>query len=161
MNNQTTQLSLRIENQPLRPEPTILLSIKPGPYEDIKQERKKYEYKKKFINQPVHAFLYMSSPVKSLSGYAKLGQPIIDSVETISRIAENEVKGWGIGVKRYLRGLDQGVAIPIKAFTEIEPIHLDDLRRKFPWFSAPQLYVRLENKPDLLDFLLHRIQRGD
>ncbi|WP_091741199.1 hypothetical protein [Marininema mesophilum] len=159
MKKELTQLSLDIERkQASNNRPHMLLSIRPQPFNDIKREIKRYEYRRKFVNEPVNAFLYVSSPIKSLCGYVEFGQPIVGSVEKISRIAENEVPGWGEGVVSYLAGLDQGVAVPINFFKEIEPISLEELRRGYSWFTAPQLYLRLKNKPDFLTFLLNKLK---
>lgn len=135
--------------------PFLLLSLHPGPYDQIKSGRKKYEYRRKFIDGPSRAFIYVTSPVKAISGLIEIGAPIIDTPKRIAEIAEKEKCGSGHGTKEYLNGLEKGYAIPILSFWEIKPVGLEELREKFQ-FSAPQSYMYLSHKPHLLLFLKNR-----
>ncbi|HEU5140066.1 MAG TPA: hypothetical protein VFT51_08835 [Bacillales bacterium] len=132
--------------------PCLLLSLQPEPYNQIRQGVKKYEYRRKFINEPSLAFVYVSSPIKAVSALVEFGRPVIDSPEYIAEIAEKEKTGSFEGTMRYLEGLEKGYAIPILSFKEIQPVSLDDLRDKFQ-FTAPQSYFYLYRKPELFTFL--------
>ncbi len=50
----------------------------------------------------------------------------------------------------------RGFAIPILNFIETEPITLSELYNNFDSFTVPQSYYILNNKPELLKFLLSR-----
>lgn len=59
----------------------ILLSFQPYWAEKIMQGTKIYEYRKRFCNEPVIAYMYVSTPVKAITGIIELGQriPLISS----------------------------------------------------------------------------------
>ena len=113
---------------------------------------KKYEYRKRFINEECVAF-YILLYHKKICGYLILGKPIIDKVENIALIAKSEHLEWYEGTKKYLNGAKKGFAIPIKKCIIGEEISLDQLRLIGLDFTPPQLYINLEKKPKLLKFL--------
>ena len=49
-----------------------------------------------------------------------------------------------------------GYAIPVLRMIEIEPVSLSELQKKFVDFVIPQSYYMLNNKNELLDFLLSK-----
>ncbi len=57
----------------------ILISLKKVYFDLMLEGKKKYEFRRKFLNIPCAAFLYISSPVSKVCGVAKLGEPIIES----------------------------------------------------------------------------------
>ncbi len=88
-------------------------------------------------------------------GYVDLEEPIIAPPKELSDLAEKQVSGIGKEIEEYMSGLDVGYAARIKSFTEIEPVSLTFLREKFN-FTAPQGYIILDKKPELLSFLVTR-----
>ena len=66
----------------------IIISIQEPYFNRILEGKKKFEYRRKFYDHPVFAFVYVPAPVKRISGLLKLGKPIYDSVDAIARIAE-------------------------------------------------------------------------
>ncbi|SEM94712.1 hypothetical protein [Lihuaxuella thermophila] len=154
---QNEQLSLGIETKPHSSETFIVLSLKEKYFEQMLDGYKRYEYRRKFINRPVTAFIYLVSPVKSVTGIVKLGKPIIGSAHEIAQICENEEPGTGAyeATLKYLEGLEKGFAIPVLSVEKIDPVSLQELRDRFK-FVAPQSYMIIDNKPELLTFLQSR-----
>lgn len=138
--------------------PCLLLSLHPGPYNEMKNGIKEYEYRRKFIDGPSRAFIYVSAPVKAVVGLIEFGAPIIDTPERIVDIAEKEKSGSWQGTKEYLSGLEKAYAIPVLSLREMAPVSLAELRQKFQ-FTAPQSYFYLNHKPELLSFLEERLDR--
>lgn len=46
----------------------MLISIKPDVYERIRNGTKIFEHRKVFPNEPIMAYMYVSSPVKAITG---------------------------------------------------------------------------------------------
>ena len=51
---------------------------------------------------------------------------------------------------------DIGYAIPIKSVKKIEEVTLEQLKENFPSFNAPQSYFLLNNKKEILEYLLSK-----
>lgn len=151
------QLSLEIDTKAPSNEIFIVLSLKDIYLEKMLDGRKKYEYRRRFVNRPVTAFIYLVSPVKSIAGIVKFGQPIVESPHEIARIRESEEPNMGAydGMLKYLGGLEKGYAVPILSVEKIDPVSLDELRNRFK-FVAPQSYMIINDKPELLTFLQSR-----
>ncbi|MFB9325629.1 hypothetical protein ACFFSY_06795 [Paenibacillus aurantiacus] len=138
---------------------TIILSLKPAPFEQMIAGIKKHEFRRKFMDEPVQAFIYVSSPVKAIRAYAEFGIPIADTPERLGHIAEQEGTGTAGGIADYLDGLEHGYALPVRLIREIEPISLDELRTAFQ-FTPPQSYCRISAYPGLSDTLFERLRRA-
>ena len=54
----------------------IFLSFRPEFFRPILYDIKKYEYRKRFCDEPTCAYLYLSSPVKKVIGIMQLGKRI-------------------------------------------------------------------------------------
>jgi predicted transcriptional regulator len=130
----------------------ILLSLHEPYFEEIKSGIKRYEYRKRYVEQPSIAYIYCTSPVKAVKGIVVFDTPIIGPPELISDISEKET-GEGALTAEYLKGKDKGYAIPVVSWQEIESISLDELRDQVSGFVPPQSYYRLDNKPELLEYL--------
>lgn len=135
----------------------IVLSLHPEPYERILSGEKTYEYRTRFRKRPTIAFIYVTSPVKCISGIIRFGTPLIASPEEIGRIAEQQKPGNGKSVTEYLSKYNQGYAIPIHKVIKITPVPLASLQSEFG-FTPPQAYLYLKNNRPLFDFLV--IQSG-
>lgn len=136
--------------------PYVLLSLQPEWYQLILSGQKKYEYRRKYLKQESIAFIYVSSTTKAICAKINFGKPIIAPIEEIVKIREAERSGGGDGIRAYMEGLKEGFAIPIVNCQQIEPISLDELRQRWIKFTAPQSYILLDSKKDLLNFLLQQ-----
>ncbi|MEC0368607.1 hypothetical protein [Paenibacillus chibensis] len=134
----------------------IILSLQPQPYGLIMQGIKKHEFRRKFLDTSVNAFIYVSSPVKAIKAYIEFDAPIVDEVDPIGRIAEQEGSGTLSGITAYMKGLKTGYAIPIRSFREIEPLTLEELTNTYH-FTAPQSYIFADSRPELKEELLRRL----
>ena len=52
----------------------MLLSFRPDVYEKIKSGVKIFEHRRNFPNEPIIAYMYVSSPVKAITGVVYLGK---------------------------------------------------------------------------------------
>lgn len=139
------------DEQPTAP---ILISIRPRWVNAIEAGTKRYEFRRLFVRGPTTAFIYASSPVCVVRGVASFAQPVIAPVAEIARLAEEQRPGSGEATLRYLQGRQVGFAIPILDYRRLmRDVGLDELRRGFPGFAAPQSYLLLSRKPDLRTFL--------
>ncbi|MBA4493673.1 hypothetical protein ACFO25_04680 [Paenactinomyces guangxiensis] len=132
----------------------VLLTIRRACFQQIVSGIKKYEFRRRYVNQPSIAFIYVPTPVQAIRSVIQFGQPIVDSVKGIADIAEASQKGAGEQVEKYFAGLDRGYAIPVMHVKELKPITIYEIKRRFPVFTPPQSYLKLENKPDILRYLV-------
>lgn len=52
----------------------MLLSFRPDVYEKIKSGLKIFEHRRNFPDEPIMAYMYVSSPVKAITGVVYLGK---------------------------------------------------------------------------------------
>ena len=52
----------------------MLLSFKPEVYEKIKSGKKIFEHRRNFPDEPIMAYMYVSAPVKAITGIVYLGK---------------------------------------------------------------------------------------
>ncbi len=126
---------------------TMLLSFKPEVYNRILSGEKIFEHRRTFPNEPIKAYMYVSSPVCEITGILFLGK----------RHNLNEWKERfsydGAAVNRieaYLQKVNY--AMEILEFRETTSISLNKLREDMGDFVCPQMYYYLEGKP-LLKYL--------
>ena len=133
----------------------MLLSIKPNVYEKIKSGVKVFEHRRNFPDEPIMAYLYLSSPVKAVKGIIITGKRHVLAdwkneysydVKAVERIAEYE-KNY-----RY--------AMEIVSFQDTTSIPLSDLRKNISGFVAPQMYIYLDNTI-LLEYIENNIEKTD
>lgn len=129
----------------------MLLSFKPEVYDKIKAGVKIFEHRRNFPDEPIMAYMYVSAPVKAITGIVYLGKRHLLSEwkeefkydkDAVARIEEYE-KSY-----RYVMEIDE--------FQETTRIPLDDLRRDVPGFVAPQMYVYLDGT-ELLTYIEEHI----
>lgn len=120
----------------------MLLSFKPEVYEKIKSGKKIFEHRRNFPDEPIMAYMYVSSPIKAITGIVYLGKRHLlsdwreefkndkDAVACIEKYQESY---------RYAMESDE--------FQETTAISLEDLRRDVPGFVAPQMYIYLDGTP--------------
>jgi predicted transcriptional regulator len=125
----------------------MLLSFKPEVYEKIKAGTKIFEHRRSFPNEPIMAYMYVSSPVCAITGILYLGkrhdlkdweQEFVDDRDAIKRIQ--------VYRKSY------NYAMEILEFQETTSIPLKKLQADNERFVVPQMYYYLDDKP-LLDYL--------
>lgn len=131
---------------------TILLSFKPEYFAPLKAGAKKYEYRSRFADEDLLAYIYLSSPVKAVTAVVRLGRRLLledlkrrygEYPETLARIEEYQT----IYRKKY--------AIPILSVEPIEPIRLETIRKSIPGFMPPQSYA-IVREPSILKDCLDR-----
>lgn len=126
---------------------TMLLSLRPDVYKKVLTGEKIYEHRKVFPDEPVKAYIYVSSPIKSICGIMYLSnktsllewkEKYKENTETVKRIED------------YLT--EYKYAMEINKFEETNAIPLEQLRKDLPKFNVPQMYYFIE-KSVLLKYL--------
>lgn len=132
----------------------IMLSLQPQYYRELCEGVKKTEYRLGvFVTEPVHGFVYCSSPVMEIGAYVKLGQPIIGKPSEIARIKEEESPGSYRMMMEWASRSKEVSAIPVESVQLFPPVTLQQMRRKFGKFHPPQRYIYLDKTPEVLNFL--------
>lgn len=125
----------------------ILLSFKPEVYEKIKSGKKIFEHRRNFPDEPIIAYMYVSAPVKAITGIVYLGnrhclsdwrEMFSDDKDAVARIEKYQK------LYRYAMEIDE--------FQETSEISLYDLKRDVSGFVAPQMYIYLDGT-ELLDYI--------
>lgn len=131
----------------------LIVSIEKKYFDLMLSGKKKYEFRRKFINVPCGAFVYAPSPASSIVGFVEFSKPIIDTAEKINQLALSQGIEEDSDVLEYLTGLDSGYAIPVKRVRKFKaPATLNFLSNNYS-FSAPQSYIIVDKKQDLLAYL--------
>ena len=134
----------------------LLMSTEKKYFELMLEGKKKYEFRRKFVNTPCSAFIYIPSPISEIQGFIEFGKPIIDSPEKINQIALSQDidTGEDSDILDYMEGINRGYAIPINNIEKLKkPVTLAFLRKHYS-FTAPQGYMILDKRPRLLKYLL-------
>lgn len=126
---------------------TILLSFKADVYKKVKTGKKIYEHRKFFPDGPIKAYLYVSTPIKSIVGIMHLDNKV-------------EIESWKEKYaydKNTLARIDSYLqchkyAMEITDFQDTNKIALTQLRNDLPEFVVPQMYYFIDDKP-LLKYL--------
>ncbi len=128
----------------------ILMSLKPQFYRLILAGKKKHEFRKRFPDKPINAFIYVTQPVGAVKALLELDSPIKEP--------EGLIGHEGIGVREFIHGQKPGrVALPIRSVRPLKKaVDLEVLKTKFHT-HAPQSYIYLHNNPGLLKHLLSLI----
>lgn len=129
---------------------TILLSFKPQYFDPIRLGTKKYEYRSRFSDEELKAYVYLSNPEKKVVAIMYLGRRLL--LENMKQ----KYKGELDVVKRideYMTVYNKRYAIPIKSVVLINPISLDTIRETLPGFVPPQSYMFVRNSSVLMRVL--------
>ena len=129
----------------------VILSIKPEYCENIKNGKKKYEFRKRIFKQPDKVdvvYIYATSPVKKIIGAFTFKNIIKDSPKNLWRKCKlfagiEEEKFF-----KYFENHDEGFAIKIDNMTSFNPI---DPKTIIPSFFPPQSFSYLKNEIIQLD----------
>ena len=118
----------------------MLMSFKPSVYENILNGTKIFEHRRSFPDEPIKAYMYVSSPVCAITGILYLGKRhnLADwekeygyDLEAIERIKKYET--------------DYRYAMEISQFYETTKIELNQLRNELTKFVVPQMYYYLDD----------------
>lgn len=131
---------------------TMLLSFQAHVYKRIVSGEKIYEHRKVFPNEPVLAYLYVSAPIKAITGIMKLGNKI--SIESWKDVYSHD-KDAISRIDEYL--IHHKYAMEIQEFQQTNSIPLEQLRDKLHGFIVPQMYYFIENS-DLLGYLENNLK---
>lgn len=126
---------------------TMLLSLREDVYKRVLSGEKIYEHRKVFPDEPVKAYIYVSSPMKAICGIMYL------SNKTSLMDWKEIYKGDSECVKRideYLPHHKYGMEI--NRFENTNAISLEKLKKDLTKFIVPQMYYFIENS-ELLDYL--------
>jgi len=124
---------------------TILMSIRDGPFEAIMDGRKKHEFRRKFyIDEPCQVVFYVSSPKSAILGVGLFDKPIKGSIEDLVRIIKAHSFSSEDSLRDYMKGLDEGYALPIIKSRMTAPIPLAELKKEIRGFAPPQSYYNID-----------------
>ena len=133
---------------------TILLSLKPHVYEKIILNKKIYEHRYSFPDEDVKAYLYVSSPIKAITGILYLSNKT--SLEewyikySYNKMVTDRIRNY-MKSYRYVMEMNE--------FRETNMLALDQLRSNLDKFIVPQMYYYLDNTP-LLKYLEDNIREN-
>lgn len=126
---------------------TMLLSLKPEVYDKIVSGEKIYEHRSVFPDEPILAYLYVSSPVKAIKGKIILSNKAM-LIDWKEKYSEDEC-----AVKRIEEYLERYKCVmEINEFQETTSIDLSELRSRLQKFVVPQMYYFIDGS-ELLDLL--------
>ena len=136
---------------------TMLLSFKPEWYNKIMDGSKLFEYRRTFPNEEIMAYMYVSSPVKAITGVVYLGKRhcLSDWMEDYKEDSNAVTR-----IKEYIEKYHYRYAMEIDRFQETSQILLDDLRKNVPGFVAPQMYIYLDGT-ELLEYIESNLKMAD
>lgn len=129
----------------------VLMSLKPGPFEEILAGRKRYEYRTRYPREAMDAYMYVSGSVRAVKAVVRFGAPLVGTARELVRAGAVSPEEEG-DLDAYFRG-GTGCAVPVDRVIPLKPVPLRELRTRFPDVSIPQSYYYLESKPRLLAFL--------
>lgn len=131
----------------------MLMSFMPEIYQKIHNGVKIFEHRRNFSNEPVKVYMYVSKPVKQITGIVYLNnrhlfldwqKEFSSDIKALHRIDEYLVS------YRY--------AMEISEFQETSSITLAELKRDLGNFTVPQSYCYLDKKPQLLAYIEKKIK---
>lgn len=121
---------------------TILLSFKADVYQKVITGEKIYEHRKVFPDEPIKAYLYVSTPVKAVVGIMYLNNKT--AIESWKEKYSYDKKA----VRRIVNYLQHyKYAMEIVAFQNTNKIPLEQLRLDLPGFVVPQMYYFIDETP--------------
>lgn len=126
---------------------TMLLSFKADVYKKVITGEKIYEHRKVFPDEPIKAYLYVSSPIKSIVGIMHLNNKT--AIENWKEQYSYDEKALE-RIACYLQ--HHKYAMEITDFQDTNKISLEQLRMDLPRFVVPQMYYFIDDTP-LLDYL--------
>lgn len=125
----------------------MLMSLKKDVYDRVLSGEKIYEHRKVFPDEPVKAYIYVSTPMKAICGIMYLNNKtsLLDWKEQYSYDVE-AVKRIDEYLENYKFGME------ITRFENTNSIPLETLRNDLSKFIVPQMYYFIEDS-ELLSYL--------
>lgn len=132
----------------------MLLSMQPFWKEKIMSGEKIYEYRNRFPNEEIWAYLYVSNPISGISGILHLGRYTLledwkvkysRQPEVIERICTYESR-------------KNKMAMPVLSYQETSIITRDELVEKLEKFVVPQSYYYLNDNMELTQYIESTIE---
>lgn len=127
-----------------------LMSFWPQVYNIILDGEKLLEYRRVFPKNCKCAFMYISTPVKAISGII-----YFDDILHLDNLIGQFDEQTETRINNYLDKYHY--AGTIKAIQKINPITLEELRNGVPNFTVPQSYLYIDNYPALKDFIFKNL----
>ncbi len=120
----------------------ILFSIRPQYADKIFEGAKTVELRRvcpKYIKEGSLALIYVSSPVKSLSGAFEVDRVVEEPIEELWKMVNDRAGVTHQEFEAYYNGVRKGTGIFFSKVSPLpEPIKLEDLRRQMKDFHPPQ-----------------------
>lgn len=123
--------------------------MKPYWFEKIMSGEKIYEYRTRFANEELEAYVYVSQPVCAITGILYLGKK-----EYLHTWKEENCKNEE-AVKRIDAYMDRGnkVAMPVLRYQRTNKLSLKELREAVGNFVVPQSYYYMGEEGELLKYI--------
>lgn len=126
----------------------MLLSFKPHVYKKIYEGVKIFEHRRNFPNEPIMAYMYVSKPVRAITGIVYLSnRHVLNDWEREFSYDSQAVQRIEDYKKSYR------YAMEIVEFQETNKNSLDELKMDLPNFVVPQSYIYLDNNTKLLKYI--------
>lgn len=122
----------------------ILISLNQKPYNDFVSKNKIFEYRKRWPNEKVIAYVYVKKPIKSIALKIDFDLSIHKTKEEIAQIAKSEHPEWYQGTLNYFLNHEYGFAIKALNISKIvNPKSLDQMKKNN--ILPPQNYTFLSD----------------
>ena len=121
----------------------ILISLKESAYNDFIRKNKQFEYRKRWPNDKVTAYVYVKGKLKSILLKIDFDYPIYKKSEEIAKIAASEQKEWYESILNYFKNNEYAFAIKALKISIINnPRNLEEMKDNniFP----PQNYTFID-----------------
>lgn len=132
----------------------MLLSMQPYWKDKIMSGEKIYEYRSRFPDEEILAYLYVSYPVCGIAGILHLGKKIYlsdwkekyrEDISVLKRIEEYESR-------------KNKIAMPVFSYQETNVISRESLTEALGRFIVPQSYYYLKEEMELTKYLIANIE---
>lgn len=122
----------------------ILISFLPEVFPALLTGEKRFEYRSRLPEGEIEAYIYLSSPVKMITGRMRLGERLL--IRDLLDNANDEIR---CKLEKHM-GEGSVYCSPILSLSLFDqPISLDEARKLDADFCAPQGFVYLERYPAL------------
>lgn len=135
----------------------ILLSLQNEYFLKMLSGDKKYEYRFAFPKSKVKAFIYAPRKIKAIVGYVNFEFPIEGDARQISKLYSECGDGDYNVMLDYIGRRKKAYAMKVLNYAQFrKTLSYKEIKNQFPLFCAPQSYIILDKKPDLLKFIQSR-----
>lgn len=127
---------------------TMLLSLRPDVFEKVISGEKIYEHRKCFPDEPIKAYIYVSSPIKSIRGIMYLSNKT--ALTDWKKQYNNDPQAVQ-RIESYINN-HHNFGMEINKFEDTNAITLATLKTNLSKFVVPQMYYFIDDS-ELLNFL--------